>query len=131
MPYVVNQAANALTIAERQWFTAGQIRFTGFSSCVGLVVLQGGQLTAVHLAQQATDSSWFDTVAAGVVLGLLPIGYTKSIVMGQISTWAFPTGHCVAGYQHLTGLLTNLTAYQFAEGTYGADIAGTDIEITY
>lgn len=131
MPYVINPAGNAMAIAEREVGVAPNIQFTTFTTCFGVVVLHAGNLTAIHLAMRAADNSLFDVVAAGTVLGLLPVGYTRSMTIGHLAMWASPINGVSAGYLHLIGQLTNLTPYQLGDGTYGADVNGAGIDPTF
>ena len=131
MAYVLNAAGNPMAIAERETAVAANIQFTTFTTCCGVVVLQGGMLTAVHLAMRAADNGLFDIVAAGTVLAALPGGYTRSMMIGHLGMWGAATSGVSAGYLHLIGALTNLTSYPFGDGTYGATINGAAIDPTY
>jgi hypothetical protein len=131
MPYILNNAPDPMAIAEREIGVAAEIQFTAFTSCIGVVVLLNGNLTAVHLALTAADGGAFDAAAANVVLAALPAGYTSSIVIGSIPYWENPANGAAVGYAALTAGLINSTLYPLADGTYGAEIDGGVITPTF
>jgi len=131
MPYILNNTLLPMAIAEREIGNADEIQFTAFTSCIGVVVLLGGNLTAVHLALTAADGGAFNAAAAAVVLAALPAGYTSSIVIGSIALWENPDNGANVGYAALIAGLVNSTLYPLADGTYGAEIDGGVITPTY
>lgn len=134
MPYTLSRAGNPLSIKEQEYASAAEIKFTAFTSCIGVIAKKGGTLTAVHLVMKARDDSIFDTAAATEVLKLLPNAPDAVTIFGCISLWENPQNNVLAALQKLTGTLESLQKYQqhtFAAGTYGAAIDGNDIDITF
>ena len=132
MAYILSEATNIMGIKEREFGTGNEIKFTAFTSCIGVVVIGngGGGVTGVHLALTGTDGSNFGPAAAAAVLEKLP-SHNTSIVIGRISYWKDGANGARAGYNALVGGLAGMTEYQFADGVYGAMIDGGAIEITY
>ncbi len=132
MAYILSEASNIMGIEEREYGSGKEIKFTTFTSCIGVVVIGngGGGLTGVHLALTGTDGSKFGPAAAAAVLEKLP-AHNTSIVIGRISYWKDGANGAKAGYNTLVGGLAGMTEYQFADGIYGATIDGGAIEITY
>ena len=134
MAYPLTGTTTATAIKEREYATAAVIKFTKFTSCIGVIAKKGDEMTAVHLAMRATDGSDFDTAAATAVLDLLPKDPDAAAIFGCISMWENPDNRVLAGFQKLTGTLETLTKFQkytFVDGEYGAKIEDGDIEITY
>jgi hypothetical protein len=134
MAYTLSEASNRLSIKEQEYASAAEIKFTMFTSCIGVIAKKGGTLTAVHLVMKSRDDSLFDSTAAANVLALLPKSPDAVTIFGCCSLWENPQNNVLAGFQKLTGSLSSVTKYQqytFGEGEYGAQIDGSDIEITY
>lgn len=134
MPYKLREASNGLSIKEQEYASAAEIKFTMFTSCIGVIAKKDSSLTAVHLVMKADDDSIFDANAAVNVLALLPKSPDAVTIFGCCSLWENPQNNVVAGFQKLVGSLKSVTKYQqhtFGQGSYGAQIDGSDIEITY
>jgi hypothetical protein len=127
MPYNFAAAGNVLQIAEQQYGTAGTVRFTGFTSCIGLLARNGGNVTGVHLVMVAADNTPFDNAAANAAVGLLG-GYGAVAVIGQTGMWA---DNLPGPYNHLIGLLHNPAIIDTNDGTYGGRVSGAGVFQTY
>lgn len=66
MPYELNKRTDALNIEERQYSSGPEIKFTHFSSCIGVIAKKGAELTAVYLSICAEDGSIFGADAQNV-----------------------------------------------------------------
>ncbi len=126
MSYVFTQAANTEAIAECEWGQAVQIMFTGFSSCIGIMGIVGGQIIAVHLplrdaTAQATNA---DVDAAIALLGAA----AQPVVIGHIGLWETTIP---AVYQHLVDTLHPVEQYAYGDGTYGGEIVNGSIQPRY
>ena len=134
MAYTLSEATNRLSIKEQEYASAAEIKFTMFTSCIGVIAKKGDALTGVHLVMKAKDDSIFDSTTAVNVLALLPKSPDAVTIFGCCSLWENPQNNVMSGFQKLTGSLKDVTKYQqytFGEGEYGAQIDGSEIEITY
>ena len=133
MPYTISKATDPLKINEQEYASATKIKFTAFTSCVGVIAKIGATLTAVHLVMVANDGSIFDVEDSTKVLELLKAPNAVTI-FGCISLWENPKNKVLPAFQKLTGKFQTLKKYQqytFGPGTYGASIDDDDIEIIY
>ena len=71
MPYTISKATDPLKINEQEYASATKIKFTAFTSCIGVIAKMGATLTAIHLVMVANDESIFDVEDATKVLELL------------------------------------------------------------
>lgn len=134
MPYTFTAGGDAMKIKEQQYASAAEIGFTKFTSCIGVVALKGGSLTAAHLVMKADDGTLIDATAMAKLITLLPASPDAVTIFGCISLWENPANNVQAAFQKLTAAYDKLAKYQqyaFGEGTYGAKVDGDDIEITY
>lgn len=134
MPYSISVAKSASSIKEQEYASAKVITFTKFTSCIGVIAMKGGTLTAVHLVMVDPSGNKFDTTAAESVIGVLPKDPDAVTIFGCINLWQNPANQVLAAFQKLTGAYGALKKYQqytFGEGTYGAKVDGDDIEVTY
>ena len=72
MPYTLNHAGNAMQIREREYATGNPVRFTAFTSCLGLMAWAADEnenaIRAVHLSLLNENDQPFDEDAVGQVL---------------------------------------------------------------
>ncbi len=155
MPYNFIKARNALAIDTQEYATAAEIRFTTFTSCIGVIARKGTMLTAVHLVQAGTSKYYPDPTAkyaeyfspnnASQVINVI-VGkpFDEIKIIGHVSSWNNVRNQAHAGFQKLlaeAGIQEPRDGVSldeipqlgsFGEGVYGAKI-GTDgkIEITY
>ena len=130
MPYIIRETTNPLQIKEQEFASAKEIKFTPFTSCIGVIAKKGAKLTAVHLVMVADDGSYFNRNAATTVLDNLPEEPDVVTIIGCIDLWVSPANGMSAAFEQLTGKLKTLKKEQLEDGTYGAKIKGDDIEIT-
>ena len=135
MPYTLRPAADAMAIAEQEYATAQEIRFTAFTSCIGVIARQGPNLTAVHLVMRADDDSPFDTPAVLAVLARLTAHYDSAWIIGCTDLWENPQNDVLAAFgQLVAGIRCSEAVKRFplAPSTYGARVdADGDLELTY
>ena len=131
MPYTITPAGNILAISEREVGVGATIRFTGFSSCIGVIALDGANLTAVHLSLRAADDTPFKLAAANKALAALGDTYSKALIMGCVDVWEDPATGVTQGYQFLKSNLNNFSRLNLAEGAYGATVNGTAIKLLH
>jgi hypothetical protein len=125
MPYTLQPAANAMAIAEQQYATAEEIRFTAFTSCIGIIGRQGPNLTGVHLVMRASDDSPFDTPAVLAVLARLTAHFETVWIIGCTDLWENPQNNVLAAFgQLVAGIRSDEAVKRFplAPSTYGARI---------
>jgi hypothetical protein len=126
MAYIFSQAGNALGIAEQEYAAAAEVRFSTFTSCIGLVARAEGELTGVHLVMLSNDGSVFDNAAADAAVNLLG-NYQQVVVIGQAGMW---DDNINAAYQHLLGNLNNPIIIDVNDGIYGG-IVDNNVFQTY
>jgi hypothetical protein len=129
MPYTIDPIAfpNALAIPERRWASAQQIQFTPFTSCIGLIGINGPNLTALHLG--LVDGAFgFDNAAADQAAAIMAPCAAGIFVIGETAYW---TNTVPGPYQHLLNQLNAPNLYPLADGTYGADLVGGVIQLTF
>jgi hypothetical protein len=132
MPYTIQPAANVMAINERESGTANEIRFTRFTSCIGVLGVVGGQVRGVHLSISDQNQNLFDNAAVGQVVALFA-GATQLKLIGQVAYWENPANGVATAY---AGLVAQLSIpaddiYQLTDGVYGGKMDGADLEITY
>lgn len=118
MPYLLAPGGNAMAIAEQQYAGAGTIRFTRFTSCIGVMGYNAGVVTGVHLVMFAVDGTPFNNAAANAAA--LAIGaYARVAVIGHTQMWAanFP-----GPYAHLLGQLVAPDIVDMDDGIYGGRV---------
>jgi len=120
MAYVFAQAQDVMRIEEQEYGSGNAIRFSAFTSCIGLIARHDDQVTGVHLVMLSNDDSPFDNNAANAAVNLLP-PYTEVVVIGQANMWA---DNLPGPYNHLLGLLNNPIVIDVNDGTYGGRVAG-------
>ncbi|MET0752492.1 MAG: hypothetical protein ABWZ66_03935 [Pyrinomonadaceae bacterium] len=127
MAYVLAPAANVMAIAEREFGAAAEIRFTGFSSCIGVIARQGNNVTGVHLSMMAPDETWFNVQAAADTVAALG-GYHQVVVIGQLQMWE-DTQPVTEGYQSLIDQLTAPIFSEQDDGNYGGRVNNGTFQI--
>jgi len=133
MSYKFNKAGNPMSIKEQEYGSGSEIKFTKFTSCIGVIAKKYDVLHAVHLVMKGKDGI-FDSAAAIDVVGLLPSLPEKVTIFGCIALWQNPENGVDKAFQKLLASIKSVEKYQqytFGEGIYGAKIDGKDIEITY
>lgn len=132
MPYTFTQTTDAMGIKEQEYATAKEVKFTKFTSCVGIISRKGTMLTGVHLVMVAKDSSSFDEAAALKIAPLLGSSPDEIYIFGGTESWKAAKGGVGQGFAKLLSALSGAKVYNWGDGTFGAKI-GEDgkIEITY
>ena len=134
MPYTLNQAANSMAIAEREWGVGQTIQFTHFTSCIGVLAKVKGQneVIGVHLVLIDNQSNPFTAEVVTLINSVLTSrNYDPAtvIIIGQIAYWE---KSATVPYQTLLNTLPPVSTYQLGDGTYGATVnTAGQIELTY
>lgn len=119
MAYTFSKAANPMAIAEQEYSIEHQeIRFTNFTSCIGLIPRRGDQVGGVHLVIVSDDGTPFDENAANRAVELIN-PYDRVVVIGQTGFWEDNVG---PAYRHLLSLLQHKTVISVGDGVYGGRI---------
>ena len=100
-----------------------------------MIAKKGGLLTGAHLVRNAPDGTKFNQNAATrLIYEVLGNQYDKVWIIGCVDIWRTPANGVLAAYEKLTSMIRALEVvqhYNFADGTYGAQIDGDDIDITF
>ena len=136
MPYTISKTTNPLKINEQEYASGPEIKFTAFTSCIGVIAKKGTELTAIHLVIVAKDGSTFCANDVPEVVNLLPKTPDAVTIFGCIDVWNNPANgkELNAAFQKLTGELKTAKKHQQPEKelcTYGAKIDGNDIKIIF
>lgn len=122
MPYTYNPAYNPLAVEEQAYSTAVELRFTAFTSCIGLLAACAndnvGQVTGVHLVMVGADESVFDNAAADNAVALLG-QYSQVVVIGLTDLWQ---ANLPGPYRYLLAQLTHPIVMPEQDGLYGGRI---------
>jgi hypothetical protein len=126
MPYGnFGPADDPLAIAELKHATAHEVRFTGFSSCLGLLALNGANnVRAVHVPMFGGPDN---TPCANVNIdeAIAVLGATAGvIVVGQVDAWRTLANGVRPVYEHLIARLQAPRIISVDDGVYGGWIAG-------
>ncbi|HYY27505.1 MAG TPA: hypothetical protein VE860_06165 [Chthoniobacterales bacterium] len=131
VPYKLSKASNALAIAEREYASDATIRFTAFTSCIGVIAKDGNKLTAVHLVAVTGKDHACNANDIAKVLGRLPKKPDAVTIVGCIDVWENQANGkvLVGAFQKLTGSLQNVTKDYREMGTFGASIVSDEIVV--
>lgn len=126
MGYVLTEVYDAALLAEREYIrNVPEVLFSKFTSCIGVAVRTGVNLTAIHLVQVADD--WFDRIAAQRVLDVLGNGYDEACIFGCVDDWRLSLNAGIRnGYELLTARFATLRIFQTYstyEGFHGVAIS--------
>ncbi|MEH6418240.1 hypothetical protein, partial [Pseudomonas sp. CGJS7] len=128
MPYTIVQTNNPLAIAECQWASAnavpvqqGQIqptvKFTTFTSCIGIIgaSANGAQAIGIHLVMVDGNDNAF-TVADVPTVTALMAGFGQNVcIVGQVALWE---DNVPAAYTALAQALGNPPTFDRGDGRY-------------
>ena len=117
MPYTITEAADPLNIREAEFASATEIKFTTFTSCIGVIAKKGATLTAVHLVMLDKHDIKFTATDVSTVVDVLPGAPDAVTIIGHISLWEIPKNQLVAAFQKLTDTFQTLTKHTFGPGT--------------
>jgi len=130
VPYTITEAADPLNIREAEFASATEIKFTTFTSCIGVIAKKGATLTAVHLVMLDKHDIKFTATDVSTVVDVLPGAPDAVTIMGCIDLWANSVNGMSAAFEKLTGTFKTLKKDQREDGIYGAKIDGNTIKIT-
>jgi hypothetical protein len=146
MPYTIKETTNASKIEERECASDSEIKFSNFTSCIGVIARKGDKLTGVHLSVYDDQGNIFGEDAQDVdrvlklVLPKPPQKADAVTVFGCIDFWRNSESDKVrAAFGKLTGTLKDKVGKDVElyhqsnkkDGEYGAKIGGTGIIITF
>jgi hypothetical protein len=120
MAYSLNPAQDVMAIAEQQFGSGEEIRFTSFTSCIGVIARKGNQVTGIHLVMLSQDDTPFNDDAATLTIETLG-NYTQVVVIGQIEMWE---DNFREPYQTLINGLNNPMTISQNDGDYGGRVNG-------
>lgn len=115
MSYNFYPASNVMKIAEQQYGTDNEVRFTIFTSCIGLLAKNNNHVTGVHLVMLSENETLFDNTVADDAVKLIG-QYQQVVVIGQTNMW---DDNLNKSYQYLIGKLRNPVIIDKNDGTYG------------
>ena len=131
MPYTYTPAQDPMAVAEQGFSTDPEIRFTPFTSCIGLLAshadINVDDVTAIHLVMVGADGTIFNNLAADNAVALLG-AYRQVVVIGSTTSWARQPG-LNGAFQHLIGLLDHPIIMDRDDGTYGGRIHAGQFQI--
>jgi hypothetical protein len=140
VPYTISKATDPLNINEQEYASGPKIKFTAFTSCIGVIAKEGGTLTAVHLVMIGRDGEPFGADAKDVplVISKLPKSADAITIFGCIDFWRDSESRVVQkAFEQLAGTLKEKKVGLYhqstrKEGTYGAEIGNAgEIKITF
>ncbi len=119
MAYTFTEAASPMSIAEREYkLGRSEIRFTNFTSCIGLIRRTGDEVGGVHLVIVSKDGTVFNQDAANEAIHLIT-PYKEVVVIGQTGFWEDNVGQ---NFQYLLNGLQNKTVISKGDGIYGGRV---------
>ncbi len=135
MGYRFFKASDPLEIKEQQYAVGQEIRFSKFTSCMGIIGKQHSDVYGVHLVQQGVFSETdqgkkdaqlkvFGYIEALQIAGIFPSKLEFAIFIGN--TGGFKFGACAKGYIKLIadfGEKTTLYRIYQDDGIFGARLA--------
>ena len=135
MAYDLTRAGKAMVINECEYACAEEVKFTPFTSCIGILAKKKGEkkVIGIHLVLIDKDDHPFDRAAAGKVMDVLRAeGYDDKDVwlIGSLDTWASDP-RSKDGYAELVAQLKPTEEHTWGDGTYGGVIDGDKVEVTY
>ncbi len=132
MPFALAQAPNVLAIAEDKYGTGREIKFTKFTSCLGVIaMLDGTQGIGIHLVMVNDSDEPFKADDVKVVKQLLTdqtYDPKQVVLIGAISAWKKSSPDA---YAALIAALKPSDTFPLADGIYGAKFEDGEIELTY
>lgn len=123
MSYTFAPAANVMAIKEQEFGSSGEVRFTTFTSCIGLLGRRGDTVTGVHLVMFSSDDTQFNQAAAAEAVALLG-SFEKVVVIGHTGIWSGAGGEISAAYGAMLEMLGNPVVIPVDDGIYGGRVAG-------
>ncbi len=136
--YALEQATDPLQIGEQQYGIGEQVKFTTFTSCIGILskVTNEDKVIGVHLVLVGKKGGKITEDAVMRVMMLLERlkydrGTTK--VLGHIGIWKEKKEGAPDVWQRLKnslGVDENRT-FPWGDGTYGGTLEGGQVEITF
>jgi len=134
--YRLSRAGNILTIAEREYGIGNEIKFTTFTSCLGVMskVRTEGNIIGVHLGLLSSDSAITPQDVGQVKWLLDRYNYdtTSTVIIGAISVWERSAPDVLRRLFKDLGLHRNHPrVHAMGDYTWGGRITGNEVEITY
>lgn len=118
MAYNIKQTNDSQKIAEQEYAHDDTIKFTKFTSCIGIIVRTSWTLTAVHLVIVGHEDSPFDKQAVDTVKGILG-DYDEALMIGHIDIW---DDNLKETMKYLRDQIKKLKEVQLEDGNYGAKV---------
>jgi hypothetical protein len=118
MPYSFKCTQNATAIEEQKYAIGQEVRFTKFTSCLGVIAQQGSSLIGVHLVIVSDEGEVFNDTVTDVLADLLK-SYEVKTVIGKTDFWQ---GSISDAYSYLLRRLGNPPRVSVDDGVYGGKL---------
>jgi len=136
MAYRISRAGNIMSIPELQYGIGAEIKFTAFTSCLGVMskVRSEGNIIGVHLALME-GNNYVTAQDVGQVRWLLDrYSYesTSTVIIGAVSVWHNSVPNVLGRLFRDLGLHRNHPrVHAMGDYTWGGKITNNEVEITY
>lgn len=131
MAYSIKE--NPLKIEEREYGTDEAVKFSKFTSCIGVLAMIGtDRVRGIHLTIKEPDGENITQEDLAQVLVLIPQSSPQVKVIGQISVWKTSVPSVYAELvRQLKQKSADVQEFPFGDGEYGGKVNDGQIEITY
>ncbi len=129
--YLLSEAADPQNIKEREWGTGAEIKFSTFTSCIGIIGKVGTSVIGVHLSIMDSTGNFASAQDMSRICDFLTekgVDTNTSKVIGCISVWKTSNQ---GAWDSLIRRLEGADEYPLGEGSYGAKIGEAGVELTY
>ena len=133
MPYEIKKTANPLEIKERRYGQGSEIKFTTFTSCIGVIGCNTDSeiVSGVHLSILSDDNTSFRFQDVESVTKRI-IGYSEVAVIGCIKAWEeSEDGNLRSAFQELITKLKKPYIINTGNGIFGGRLEKGEFEILY
>ncbi|NET86134.1 MAG: hypothetical protein F6J94_30935 [Moorea sp. SIO1F2] len=133
MAYTITKASNPMSIEEREYETAKEVKFTKFTSCIGvLAMVDKDKVRGIHLAINDPQDNKITEKDLTQVINLVPANSSQVKVIGEIEVWKRSVKKVYDSLlEQLKKKSLDVQEYPFGSGVYGGKVEDGKIEITY
>jgi hypothetical protein len=137
MPYNLKVTANSLDISEREIGSNDEIRFSSFTSCIGIIGYQideftGPSVLGIHLGMYSDEKELFDISVAQKVIQLLT-DCQETVIVGCVTMWSKDNVKLAGPYASIITALgkqgKKTVEINTGDGKYGGKLKENGIEI--
>ncbi len=118
MTYRFSPAHDPMDIKEQEYQSAKEVRFSKFTSCIGVLAKNDEIVTGVHLVIWSKDETRFDDAAARETVALLS-RYQQVVVIGHTDLWE---SNLREQYKYLLSLIKGPHIINTNDGVYGGRV---------